>query len=128
MSTTIDDLRRKMIAAGIYSDQAAIAAGLAADYAMEAYKQGFNNGFKDGVDWEQNKPSKQPSSHASSQAAPVLSCSYNQGDLVDTPLGEAYIRTPPDEHGNCKIQLVTTREVCSSSTFQFTSIIRKHTS
>jgi hypothetical protein len=41
----IDELRRKMVDAGIPSEYAAIATGLVAEYAQAAYQRGYNRGY-----------------------------------------------------------------------------------
>jgi hypothetical protein len=55
--SALDDLRRRMIAAGIPSEHAASACGFAAEYAMTAYKQGHSRGYNQGFEWGQGEPS-----------------------------------------------------------------------
>lgn len=54
----IDDLRRKMISAGVPSKYAMIATGLAAEYASTAYVQGNTRGFNAGVEWQKERKQK----------------------------------------------------------------------
>ena len=42
---SIDQLRRAMIAAGLSSEDAAVATGLAAEYAQKAYMNGYERGY-----------------------------------------------------------------------------------
>ena len=51
----IDRLRREMLAAGIPSEHAAVAAGMAAEYASTAYTQGHGRGFNQGVEWQKSR-------------------------------------------------------------------------
>jgi hypothetical protein len=44
----IDAFRRRMIAAGLSSEQSAVATGMLAEYGMQAYQQGYSRGFNDG--------------------------------------------------------------------------------
>ena len=110
----IDKLRRAMIAAGMPLEWVDVSIGLCADYAINAYKQGHGNGFNEGVEWKNHLDTVQP--HGSPYT-------YESGDLVNTPLGIAIIRTEPDDKGDCTIQIKSGENV-SASTFQFTKITR----
>ena len=53
---------------------------------------------------------------------------YERGDRVETPFGEATIETDPDDHGRCKIRVAAFDEKenpVSATTFQFGKIIAK---
>jgi hypothetical protein len=53
---------------------------------------------------------------------------YERGDVVETPFGEAIIATAPDDHGRCKIRVASFDKVenpVSATTFQFGRIVRK---
>jgi hypothetical protein len=56
----IDDLRKRMIEAGLSSHDSALAVGLAAEYAMESYKEGFSRGFNEGVEWQTDRTKGKP--------------------------------------------------------------------
>ena len=53
---------------------------------------------------------------------------YERGDVVEAPFGEATIETDPDDHGRCRISVAAfdkDENPVSASTFQFTTIVRK---
>ena len=57
-----------------------------------------------------------------------LASTYERGDTVETPFGEATIETDPDDHGRCKIRVAAFDEKenpVSATTVQFGRIIRK---